>query len=125
MAIPIDPVTLKKYSSLLTIKVEVKPLNKEQLRNYRINEGSVFAIGVYIVNNVAVDSYVKQVSSKKKEVSWCKKIIESNISKANNKYKYKCSRSASMIPIISKRLSYQPEENIVNTLNALVSTHLF
>jgi hypothetical protein len=68
----------------LTIKVEVKPLNKEQLRNYRINEGSVFAIGVYIVNNVAVDSYVKQVSSKKKEVSWCKKIIESNISKANN-----------------------------------------
>lgn len=59
-SITIDAAALKKHNYAFTLRIEVKPISKDQQKNYKVNEGSVFALGIYVANNVPVDILVKQ-----------------------------------------------------------------
>lgn len=80
-AVIVDNALTKGSGYNLLIRLEMKPVTKELLRNYRINEGSLYAIGIYIVSKLSGEALIKSISSVKSEAEEGKRLIINNLAK--------------------------------------------
>lgn len=75
VALQMDFNSIKKFNNTLTVKIEYRPISKDQLKNYKVKEGSPFMLGVYIVTKVPVENLVKSIVKKKREREECRKFL--------------------------------------------------
>lgn len=74
-AIQVEFSSIKKLNNTLSLKIEYRPISKDQLKNYKVKEGSPFMLGIYIVTKVPIENLVKNIIKKKKSKDECKKYL--------------------------------------------------